>query len=86
MIKLKLEWFKNHDNCKDKGKLSAGFITNEITKELGFIHTNDFINYVNREYHLFGFFWYELTEEGLWVYSDDILYEIKSEYLQFLYS
>lgn len=86
MIKLSKEWFKNHNNCSDKGKLGNGFITNKVILELGFNNTDDFITYVNHNYYLHNYQWCTMINDGIWIYPEDVLCDILSEYNSSLFS
>ena len=86
MNTISLKWFQDHNNCKDKSKLSSGFITYNVLNELGFNNSNEFILYVSKHYHLYDYNWYTLTNEGLWVYPEDVLCDITQEYSDSLFS
>jgi hypothetical protein len=86
MITLSLKWFQYHSNCGDKGKLRLGFITYNVLNELGFNNSDEFILYVSKNYHLYDYEWYTLSNNGLWVYPEDVLCDITQEYSDSLFS
>jgi hypothetical protein len=85
MKKITILWFKNHTNNEDKIKLLFGLITNKVIKELGFNDCLEFIDYINQEYYLKNYKWFDMTKEGMWINYEDVQAEITSEYIPSLF-
>lgn len=82
---LSKEWFRDHKNCVDKGKLTTGYLTNNVIENLNFKTQKEFINYFTKQKNMIDLNWFKSDEDGIWVYDNEILHELSLEYTKTLF-